>query len=132
MTKMYKDLKKSFWWMGMKTNVADYVPSCLVCQKVKIEYWRPGGTLEPLDIPQWKWDNISMDFVTHLPRFKRGHDSIWVIVDMLTKCAHFLTMNKKMSLDKLAKLYVKEVVRYQGVPTSIMSNRDPWFTSRFL
>jgi len=131
MTKMYKDLKATFWWTGMKTDVADYVASCLVCQKVKIEHQRPGGTLEPLDIPQWKWDNISMDFVTHLPRSVRGHDSIWVIVDRLTKCAHFLPINQKMSLDKLAELYVREIVRLHGVLGSIVSNRDPRFTSRF-
>jgi len=71
--------------------------------------------LEPLEIPQWKWDNISMDFVTHLPRSVRGHDSIWVIVDRLTKCAHFLPINQKMSLDKLAELYVREIVRLHGV-----------------
>jgi len=76
MTKMYKDLKATFWWTAMKTDVGDYVASCLVCQKPKIEHQRPGGTLEPLEIPQWKWDNISMDFVTHLPRSVRGHDSI--------------------------------------------------------
>jgi len=72
-----------------------------------------------------------MDFVTHLPRSVRGHDSIWVIVDWLTKCAHFLPTNQKMSLDKLAELYVREVVRLHGVPTSIISYRDPRFTSRF-
>jgi len=131
MTKMYKDLKATFWWTGMETDVADYVASCLVCQKAKIEHQRPGGTLEPLEIPQWKWDSISMDFVTHLPRSVRGHDSIWVIVDRLTKCAHFLPINQKMSLDKLAKLYVKEIVRLHGVPASIISDRDPRFTSRF-
>ena len=131
MTKMYKDLKATFWWTGMKTDVADCVASCLVCQKVKIEHQRPGGTLEPLDIPQWKWDNISIDFVTHLPRSVRGHDSIWVIVDRLTKCAHFLSINQKMSLDKLAKLYVREIVRLYGVPASIISDRDPRFMSRF-
>jgi len=76
MTKMYKDLKATFWWKGMKTDVADYVASCLVCQKGKIEHQRPGGMLEPLDILQWKWDIISMDFVTHMPRSMRGHDLI--------------------------------------------------------
>jgi len=131
MTKMYKDLKVTFWWTGMKIDVADYVASFLVCQKAKIEHQRPGGTLEPLDIPQWKWDSISMDFVTHLPRSMRGHDSIWVIVDRLTKCAHFLPINQKMSMDKLAELYVREIVRLHGVPTSIISDRDPRFTSRF-
>jgi len=87
--------------------------------------------LEPLDIPQWKWDNISMNFVTHLSRSVRGHDSIWVIVDRLTKCAHFLPINLKMSLDKLDELYVREIVRLHGVPASIVSDRDPRFTSRF-
>jgi len=86
--------------------------------------------LEPLDIPQWKCDNISMDFVTHLPRSVRGHDSIWVIVDRLTKCIHFLPINQKMSLDKLVELYVREIVRLHGVPTSIISDRDLRFTSR--
>jgi len=131
MTKMYKDLKESFWWNGMKTGVADFDAQCLVCQKAKIEHQRPGGTLQPLNVPKWKWDNISMDFVTHLPRSTRGHDTVWVIVDCLTKCAHFLPMNQKWSIDKLAELYVREVVRLHGVPESIMSDRDPRFPSRF-
>jgi len=115
----------------MNTDVANCVASCLVCQKAKIEHQRPGGTLEPLNIPQWKWDNISMDFVIHLPRSMRGHDSIWVILDRLTKCAHFLPINQKMSLDKLAELYVREIVRLHGVPARIISDRDLRFTSRF-
>ena len=131
MTKMYQDLKQSFWWNGMKTDVANFVASCLVCQKAKIEHQRPGGTLEPLDIPQWKWDSIVMDFMTHLPRTTKGNDLIWVIVDKLTKCAHFLAINQKMSMDKLAELYVREVVTMHGVPTSIVSHRDSRFTSRF-
>jgi len=131
MTKMYKDLKATFWWIGMKTDLVDYVAFCLVCQKAKIEHQRPSGTLEPFDIPQWKWDSISMDFVTHLPRLVRGHDSIWEIMDRLTKCAHFLRINQKMSLDKLAELYVREIVRLHGVPTSIISYRDSRFTLRF-
>jgi len=73
-----------------------------------------------------------MDFVTHLPRSAKGYDSIWVIVDKLTKCAHFLAINQKWSLDKLAELYVREVVRLHGVPTNIVSDRDLRFTSRFL
>jgi len=72
-----------------------------------------------------------MDFVIHLPRSMRGHDSIWVIVDRLTKCAHFLSINQKMTMDKMADLYVKEIVRLHGVPTSIVSDRNPRFTSRF-
>ena len=129
---MYKDLKESFWWNGMQADVADFVDAqCLVCQKTKIEHQRSGGTLQPLDVPQWKWDSISMDFVTHLSRSTKGHDSVWVIVDRLTKCAHFLPMNQKWSMDKLAELYVQEVVRLHGVPESIVSDRDPRFTSQF-
>ena len=105
MTKMYKDLKVTFCWIGMKTDVADYVASCLVCQKAKIEHKRPGGTLEPLEIPQWKWDSISMDFVTHLPRSVRGHDSIWVIVDRLTKCAHFLPIKRCLQINWKSCMY---------------------------
>jgi len=131
MTKMYQDLKETFWWQGMKRDVAQFVSTCLTCQKVKVEHQRPGGNLQPLEIPVWKWDNISMDFVTHLPQTFRGHDTIWVIVDRFTKSAHFLAMNLRMSMAKLAQLYIKEIVRLHGVPSSIVSNRDPQFTSRF-
>jgi len=96
-----------------------------------VEHQKPGGTLQPLDIPVWKWDSIAMDFVTHLPRTVRGHDAIWVVVDRLTKNAHFLAMNLRMSMAKLAQLYIREIVRLHGVPSSIVSNRDPRFTSRF-
>ena len=67
MTKMYQDLMETFWWQGMKKDVALFVCACLTCQKAKVEHQRPGGTLQPLDIPVWKWDSIAMDFVTHLP-----------------------------------------------------------------
>ena len=102
MTKMYQDLKETFWWQGMKRDVVQFVSTCLTCQKAKVEHQRPGEILQPLEIPVWKWDNISMDFVTHLPRTFRGHDTIWVIVDRLTKSAHFLAMNLRMSMTKLA------------------------------
>jgi len=131
MTKMYQDLKETFWWQGMKKDVAQFVSACLTCQKVKVEHQRPGGILQPSKIPVWKWDNIAMDFVTHLPPTFRGHDAIWVIVDRLTKSAHFLAMNLRISMAKLAQLYIKEIVRLHGVPSSIVSNRDLCFTSRF-
>ena len=131
MTKMYQDLKESFWWQGMKKDVAQFVSACLTCQKTKVEHQRPGANLQPLEIPVWKWDSISMDFVTHLPWTFRGHDTIWVIVDRLTKSAHFLVMNLRMSMAKLAQLYIKEIVRLHGVHSSIVSDRDPRFTSRF-
>jgi len=131
MTKMYHHLKESFWWSGMKSNVAWYVSSCLTCQKAKAEHQRPGGMLQQLEIPKWKWDSIAMDFVTHLPRTVRGHDAIWVIVDRLTKSAHFLAVNLRMSITRLAQLYISEIVKLHGVSSSIVSDRDPCFTSRF-
>ena len=115
----------------MKKDVTQFVSACLTCQKAKVEHQRPDGILQPLEIPVWKWDSISMDFVTPLPRTFRGHDTIWVIVDRLTKSAHFLAMNLRMSMAKLAQLYIKEIVRLHGVPLSIVSNRDPRFTYGF-
>ncbi|GJY17399.1 putative reverse transcriptase domain-containing protein [Tanacetum coccineum] len=93
-TKMYHDLKQHFWWSGMKRDVATFVSKCLICQQVKIEHQRASGLLQPLEIPVWKWDEISMDFVTGLPRTQRKHDAIWVVVDRLTKSAHFLPIRK--------------------------------------
>nr|GFC69345.1 putative reverse transcriptase domain-containing protein [Tanacetum cinerariifolium] len=84
-TKVYHDLKQHFWWSGLKRDVATFVSRCLICQQVKIEHQRASGLLQPLDIPVWKWDEISMDFVTGLPRTQRRHDAIWVVVDRLTK-----------------------------------------------
>jgi len=108
----------------MKRDVAQFVAAYLTCQKARVEHQRPDGNLQPLEIPVWKWDSIFMDFVTYLPRTLRGHDNIWVIVDRLTKSAHFLAMNLRMSMAKLAQLYIKEIVRLHGVPSSIVSDRD--------
>ena len=130
-TKMYKTLKEHYWWNGMKKEIASFVSRCLTCQQVKAEHQKPAGKLQLLPIPVWKWEKITMDFVTGLPRTQRQHDAIWVIVDRLTKSAHFLPINVEDSLEKLAKLYVDEIVRLHGVPVSIVSDRDPRFTSRF-
>jgi hypothetical protein len=129
-TKLYQDLKECYWWPDMKKDVAEYVAKCGVCQQVKVEHQKPAGPLQPLLIPQWKWEDISMDFVSGLPKKKRGNNVIWVIVDRLTKSALFLPMRKTDSIDKLAQFYVNEVIRLHGVPVSIVSDRDPRFTSR--
>nr|KYP55985.1 Retrotransposable element Tf2 [Cajanus cajan] len=131
MTKMYQDIKKSFWWPGMKREIAEFVAACLTCQKAKIEHQRPGGVLQLMEIPEWKWDSVTMDFVVGLPKTVRNSDSIWVIVDRLTMCAHFLPVNKRWSLERLSPLYIREIVRLHGVPSSIISDRDPRFTSMF-
>ena len=130
-TKMYKDLKMHYWWPRMKKDVVEYVAQCLTCQQIKAEHQRPAGKLQPLDIPEWKWEHITMDFVVGLPRTREGHDSIWVIVDRLTKSAHFLPVHTTYKMDEYAKIYVKEIVRLHGVPVTIISDRDPKFTSSF-
>ena len=130
-TKMYQDLKQNFWWNGLKRDVAEFVAKCLTCQKVKIEHQRVGGLLHPLDIPIWKWENITMDFLTGLPRTFRKNNAIWVVVDRLTKSTHFLPIKETDSIGKLADLFNREIVRLHGAPVSIVSDRDPRFTSRF-
>ena len=130
-TKMYKTLKEHYWWNGMKKEIASFVSRCLTCQQVKAEHQKPVGKIQLLPIPVWKWEKITLDFVTGLPRTQRQHDAIWVIVDRLTKSAHFLPVNVEDSLEKLAQLYMDEIVRLHGVPILIVSDRDSWFTSRF-
>nr|KYP42986.1 Retrotransposable element Tf2 [Cajanus cajan] len=131
MTKMYHDLKKTFWWSGMKREIVEYVAACLTCQKAKVEHQKPSGLMQQMEIPEWKWDSITMDFIVGLPRSARNSDVIWVIFDRLTKCAHFLPVNIKWSLEKLTQMYVREIVRLHGVPSIIIFDRDPRFTSRF-
>ncbi|GJY60746.1 putative reverse transcriptase domain-containing protein [Tanacetum coccineum] len=106
--KMYQDMKKLYWWPNMKADIATYVSKCLTCAKVKAEHQRPSGLLVQPKIPEWKWDNITMDFVTKLPKTSQGYDIIWVIVDRLTKSAIFTPMRETDPLDKLARLYLKE------------------------
>ncbi|GJV54802.1 putative reverse transcriptase domain-containing protein [Tanacetum coccineum] len=101
--KMYQDLKKLYWWPNMKAEIATYVSKCLTCAKVKIEYQKPSGLLVQPEIPQWKWENITMDFVTKLPKTATGQDTICVIIDHLTKSAHFLPMQEDDTLDKLTR-----------------------------
>ncbi|GJT32654.1 putative reverse transcriptase domain-containing protein [Tanacetum coccineum] len=129
--KMYQDMKQLYWWPNMKADIATYVSKCLTCLRVKAEHQKPSGLLVQPAIPQWKWDNITMDFVTKLPRTQSGNDTIWVIVDRLTKSAHFLPMRETDPMDKLARLYLKEVVTRHGIPVSIICDRDPRFTSNF-
>ncbi|GJY69596.1 putative reverse transcriptase domain-containing protein [Tanacetum coccineum] len=129
--KMYQDLKKLYWWPNMKAIIAEYVGKCLTCSRVKAECQKPSGLLVQPEIPMWKWERITMDFVTKLPRTSNGHDTIWVIVDRLTKSAHFIPTRETDSMETLTRLYIKEIVSRHGVPISIISDRDSHFTSRF-
>lgn len=129
--KMYHDLKKIYWWKRMKVDVAKYVASCGVCQRVKAEHKSPAGKLQSLEVPVWPWDDIAMDFVVGLPRTPRGKDAIWVVVDHLSKVAHFIPIRTTYSASDLAPIYSREVVRLHGVPRSIVSDRDAKFSSKF-
>ncbi|KAE8664148.1 Detected protein of unknown function [Hibiscus syriacus] len=129
--KMYRNLRERYYWTGMKKDISDFVARCLTCQQVKAEHQHPSGLLQPIKIPEWKWERITMDFVTGLPMTPLKKDSVWVIVDRLTKSAHFIPVRVNYTLDKLARLYISEIVRLHGVPLSIISDRDPRFTSRF-
>ncbi|KAI3776282.1 hypothetical protein L1987_46057 [Smallanthus sonchifolius] len=129
--KMYPDLRQLYWWPGIKKDIALYVAKCLTCSKVKAEHQRPSGLLEQPEIPVWKWENIAMDFITKLPRTSSGYDSIWVIIDRLTKSAHFLPIREDFKVEKLARIYIDEIVSRHGVPVNIISDRDARFTSRF-
>ncbi|GKA72643.1 putative reverse transcriptase domain-containing protein [Tanacetum coccineum] len=129
--KMYQDLKQLYWWPNMKADIAAYVSRCLTCSKVKAEHQKPSGLLVQPEIPEWKWEKITMNFVTILPKTANGYDTIWVIVDRLTKSAHFLPIRETDLMEKLMKLYMKEVVTRHGVPVSIIFDRDGIFKLLF-
>src|SRR3954471_20906396 len=105
----------------MKREIATFVAKCDICQRVKVEHQRPAGLLQTLKVPEWKWDKVGMDFITGLPRSSKGHDSIWVIVDHLTKVAHFI-------LGQLTNLYINRIVSFHRVPKQIVSDRGTQFT----
>nr|GEV99205.1 putative reverse transcriptase domain-containing protein [Tanacetum cinerariifolium] len=129
--KMHQDLEKLYWWPNMKAEISTYVDKCMTCAKVKVECQKPSGLLVQPVIPVWKWENITMDFVTKLPKTLTRQDTIWVIVDRLTKSAYFLPMKENDSMEKLTRQYFKEVVSRHGVPVSIIFDHDDRFTSQF-
>ncbi|TYK18660.1 ty3-gypsy retrotransposon protein [Cucumis melo var. makuwa] len=108
-TKMYQDLKRVYWWRNMKREVAEFVSKCLVCLQVKAPRQKLAGLLQPLSVPKWKWENVSMDFITGLQRTLRGFTVIWVVVDRLTKSAHFVPGKSTYTASKWAQLYMSEI-----------------------
>jgi len=115
----------------MKREITDYVAQCLTFQRIKTEHQKPGGLLQPLPIPMWKWEHITMDFIVGLHWTQKRHNAIWVVVERLTKSAHFLAIKTTFNVEQLAELYIQEIVRLHGVPLSIISDRDTTFSAKF-
>jgi hypothetical protein len=130
-TKMYHDLRQQFWWTRMTHETARYVSECNTCQNVKADYMKPGGLLQPLSILNWKWDDISMDFIVGLPLTAHKCNSIWVIVDRLTKSGHFIPVNTNYNVQKYAKIYIARVLCLHRVPKTIISDRGSQFVAHF-
>ena len=124
-SKMYQYLKTYFWGTKMKKEITAYVARCDNCSRVKAVHLKSAGLLQPLPIPSWKWEEISMDLITGLPLTQQGHDSIWVVVDRLTKSAHFIPVNTGYVTRRYTELYISQIVRLHGVPKIIISDRGP-------
>jgi hypothetical protein len=129
--KMYQDLAKTFWWIRMKREIAKYVSECDTYRRIKTNHLRPARNLQLLSIPEWKWENICMDFIVGLPRTSHGYNSIWVIMDHLTKSAHFIPMTTTYWVRQYAELYISNIVRYHGIPKTIISDRGSIFVAHF-
>ena len=130
-TKMYQYLRRQYYWSGMKRHVGDFVRRCFTCQQVKAEHQKPTGLLQPLEVAEWKWEHVTMDFVTHLPRTQQKHDAVWVIMDRITKSTHFLVVRMTFSLERFCRLYIREIVWLHRVHVSIVSDRNSRFTAHF-
>nr|GEX88959.1 putative reverse transcriptase domain-containing protein [Tanacetum cinerariifolium] len=122
--KIYYDLRDLYWWPGMKRDIAKYVSKCLTCSKIKAEHQKPSGLLQQPEILEWKWEKITMDLITKLPKSSSGHDAIWVVVDILTKSAHFLPIREDYKTEKLARIYINEIVAKHGIKERLKTTRS--------
>ncbi|GJX89814.1 putative reverse transcriptase domain-containing protein [Tanacetum coccineum] len=129
---MYQDMKKLYWWPNMKADIATYISKCLTCAKVKAEHQRPSELLVQPEYTEWQMGYYHDGISSHkVPKLSHGFDTIWVIVDRLTKSAHFLPIRENDPLYKLARLYLNRIVARHGIPVSIICDRDRRFTSNF-
>eukprot|EP00253_Pinus_taeda_P035101 PITA_35101 len=115
----------------MKRDVVEYLARCLECQQVKAEHQHPAGLLQPLPIPEWKWETITMDFIMGLPKSKKNNDSIMVVVDKLSKSAHFIPVQSTYHAAQIANVFMQNIFKLHGMPKTIISDRDVKFTSVF-
>jgi hypothetical protein len=128
---MITTTRKQFYWLGLKNDIADYLAKCLECQQVKVEYQHLVGLLQPLPILEWKWETISMDFITGLPKSTKQNDAIMVMVEKLSNSAHFVPVKSTCKAIDIANIFMKEIFRLHGMPKEIVYNRDTKFTSSF-
>ena len=124
-------VKSQYYWPYMKKQVVDFIVKCLECKKVKDENRHADGLLQPLPIPKWKWEVVTMDFITKLLRTKKNRDSIMVVVDKLTKDAHFILVKLSHKAANIANIYMREISRLHGIPKIMVSDKDSKFTSNF-
>jgi hypothetical protein len=129
--KIVSTVKSQYYWPDMKREIVEYIAKCLECQRVKDEKRHQTGLLHPLPIPEWKWEVVPMDFITGFPRTSKQHDAIMVVVDKLTKAAHFIPTKTTHKETNVVDIYMREVARLHGIPKKIMSDRDPKITSKF-
>jgi hypothetical protein len=130
-TKMYHDIRQQFWWTRMKHEMACYVSECDTCRKVKADYMKPRGLLQPLSVLNWKWDDIIIDLIVGLSLTTHKFNSIWVIMDRLTKSAHFIPVNTNYNVQKYAEIYIARVLCLHGVLKMIISDRGLQCVTRF-
>jgi hypothetical protein len=128
---MYQDLQQNFWWSNKKVDIAKYVGKCDTCHRMKASHLKSAGVLQPLLIPMWKWDDIIMDFIVGLPLTARKKDSIWVIVDRLTKTTNFIPVHTTYSVQQYAEIDMDQIVRLHGIPKTIISDRGTQFVPHF-
>jgi hypothetical protein len=124
-------VKNKFYWHGMKNEVVVYIAKCMECQKVKAEHIHPAGLLQLIPIPEWKWEVVTMDFITKLHRTAKQHDFIMVVVDKLTKATHFIPVKSVHKSANIVDIYMRENSKLHGVPKTILSDEDSKFTSNF-
>lgn len=129
--KMITTLRKEYYWLGRKKDVARYLARCLECQQIKTEHQHPAGLLQPLPILEWKWETIFMDLIIGFPKSMKNKDSIMVVVDKLCKSAHFISVQSIYKAVQIAHIFMKNMFRLHGLPKTIISDRDVKFTSVF-
>jgi hypothetical protein len=124
-------VKKQYFWPYMKKEVADFIATCLKCEKVKIEHKHPTSFLQPLPIPEWKWDVVTVNFITNMPKTAKKHNSIMVVVEKLTKDVHFIAVKSGHKTVDIVEIYMREIAKLHGVPKTIVLDKDFKFNSNF-